>query len=207
MRSYRAIFFSLLLLSILGSCSSSVKNGDQIVSQKIDSVASRELTCYFFFISDCPACRNNLPKVVELDKKYKGKGLEIIGVVSDPELEEELLQEALETFGVEFAILRDDSLDLAREHGATVTPQAFLYDESGRLIYSGLVDNYYYDFGRHRKNITEFYLEDAIQAALEYRSPEITETEPIGCIINLNYFSTSGSENLPGENLNLLAKP
>lgn len=190
------IFFFLALLISISSCSTVEKRGDQGVAPQIDSETTRQLTCYFFFISDCPACRNNLPKMVELDKKYRDKGLKVIGVVSDPELEEELLDEALETFGVGFDIVRDDSLTLAKEHGATVTPQAFLYDESGRVIYSGLVDNYYYDFGRHRKNITEFYLEEAIQATLENRSPEATETEPIGCIINFNYFSTGGSESL-----------
>ena len=148
-----------------------------------------ELTCYFFFISDCPACRNNLPKVVDLAQRYADQGLEVIGVVSDPELDEDLLQETLETFGVKFEIQRDEDLQIARQHGATVTPQVFLYDASETLLYSGQFDNYYFELGRHRKNITETWLEDAIQAAQGNNLPKVSRTEPIGCVINFDYFS------------------
>ena len=194
MKGFSTVFFFILAL-LVTACdtaspdNSSVSEGREQVEQVEHVEQFPELTCYFFFISDCPACRNNLPKVVDLAERYSDRGLEVIGVVSDPELDEALLEETLETFGVKFPIQRDEDLEIARRHGATVTPQVFLYDAAETLLYSGQFDNYYFELGRHRKNITETWLEDAIQAAHGNAVPTVSRTEPIGCVINFDYFS------------------
>jgi hypothetical protein len=50
------------------------------------------------------------------------------------------------------------------------------------------VDNYYYELGRHRKLITEKYLENAILNTLQNKPVTTKETKPIGCRINLKFF-------------------
>ncbi len=148
----------------------------------------QEMTCYFFFVADCPASRNNLPKVNQLAEEYRDWGLSVIGVVSDPLLDQQKLKATLEQFGIQFPLIIDDSLLVAKKHGATVTPQVFLYDQDSLLVYSGLLDDYFFSLGKHREKIFTHFLEEAIVSTLINEAVEITETEPIGCKINFNFF-------------------
>jgi len=74
---------------------------------------------------------------------------------------------------------------LDREHTvvdlyeAVTTPHAFVVDREGILRYRGAVDNVTF---RHRK-ATRFYLEEALEALLAGRLPEVQETPGYGCAI------------------------
>lgn len=178
----------LSILTIVTGCRSSDLTQQQGHVKNREEFKQKELYCYFFFISDCPASRNNMPKMQKLNETYASYGLQVKGIVSDPVLDESDLEEALEDYPMDFAIIRDDSLIIAKEHNATVTPQVFLYDGDDNLLYSGAVDNYYFALTKHRKIITEKYLEDAIVSALKNKPIENKKTEPIGCRINLSFF-------------------
>lgn len=144
------------------------------------------MTCVYFFIPDCPACRACLTPIMNLKNTYQKNGLTVIGILSDPLPNDSTLQSVLEENRVDFEIRIDTSLELAGLYQASTTPQFFLLDSIGNTIYSGLIDNYYYSFGKHRVSPTENYLEDAILAHLEGETPSITKTEPIGCKINFD---------------------
>lgn len=176
--------FGLLALLLFACKGENDKANQAATHELINDKAFKKLTCYFFFIADCPASRNNLPKMVQLGHKYAANGLSIIGVVSEPMPDNEKLQLTLETFHVDFAIEMDSTLALAKTHGATVTPQVMLYNENSELIYSGLLDDYYIDLGTHRKNVKEHYLEQAIVNTLNGEPVTLRKTEPLGCIIN-----------------------
>ncbi len=144
------------------------------------------IKCYFFFTADCPASRNNLPKMEDAQQLFKKQGLRVIGVVSDPRPDLHKLQETLETFGVTFEIQIDSTLRIAKEHGATTTPQVFLYSSNNSLLYSGLVDDYYESLGRHRKIIKNHFLTKAIRSHLSNEDIAVKSTKPIGCRINFD---------------------
>jgi hypothetical protein len=58
-----------------------------------------------------------------------------------------------------------------------------LFDRSGNEIYRGAIDNWFFALGKYRNETTEHYLENAIQAMLDSRLPEIRKTEAVGCFI------------------------
>ena len=80
----------------------------------------------------------------------------------------------------------DTTLEIAKHHGITTTPQVILFDSLSNIIYTGQVDNYYYSFGKHRSSASKNYLENAIVATLSGDIPEIKMTKPIGCRINFH---------------------
>ena len=180
MRLISCILISSIFI-VLG-CNNAIKGNTQ--KDNVDS----SLHCYFFFIADCPASKNNIPKIQQIKDAYSKYGVEMIGIVSDPVLDNEELETTLKEYNTDFKIIIDDSLKIAKQHYATVTPQVLLYDAADNLLYSGAVDNYYYELGRHRKIITEKYLENAIVNTLENKPITTKETKPIGCRINLNFF-------------------
>lgn len=171
------ILLSIGLLVFI-ACNSGIKQ-EKTLNKK-------ELTCLFFFIPDCPASRACMSPIQELQDKYNSLGLKVKGILSDPHPDDSILNAVLAENKIQFEIIPDTNLALARERGATTTPQFFLLDSLGNLLYSGLIDNYYYSFGKHRATVTKTYLEDAIIAYLSDQAIAVKETEPIGCKINFD---------------------
>jgi peroxiredoxin len=77
-----------------------------------------------------------------------------------------------------FPYLYDETQQIARDFGANFTPQFFVLDRDRRVIYMGAMDD-----NSDAEQVKQRYLEPAIEAALAGKSPEITETAPVGCRI------------------------
>jgi hypothetical protein len=76
-------------------------------------------------------------------------------------------------------VLIDRDHAVADLYDARTTPHVFVVDSRGLLRYRGAVDDV--NFGKRRP--TRFYLEEAVEALLEGREPELTETPAYGCSI------------------------
>jgi hypothetical protein len=68
---------------------------------------------------------------------------------------------------------------VARAFGATHTPEAFLFDARGRLVYHGTID----DNAHEPDKVEKRYLRDAIDAVVAGKPVEIQETKSLGCSI------------------------
>lgn len=76
-------------------------------------------------------------------------------------------------------LLKDADQTVADRYEAQTTPHAFLIDRKGILRYHGAVD----DVSFRQREPTRFYLQEAVEALLDDRFPEVTETQPFGCTI------------------------
>jgi peroxiredoxin len=76
-------------------------------------------------------------------------------------------------------ILIDANHIVADLYGAVTTPHAFVLDREGLLRYRGAVD----DVTFRQRKATRFFLEEAVEALLEGRLPDVQETHPYGCTI------------------------
>jgi len=74
--------------------------------------------------------------------------------------------------------LYDESQDVARAYGAQTTPDCFLIDGEGRVVYRGAPDADYEDPSQNAA-----WLRDAIDAVLNGEAPANAETTPVGCSI------------------------
>jgi thiol-disulfide isomerase/thioredoxin len=76
--------------------------------------------------------------------------------------------------------LKDEAKALARRFDARVTPHVFVLAEGGRrVVYQGAID----DNPADAEEVRRPFLEEAIRAALEGKSPAISRTTPKGCSI------------------------
>jgi hypothetical protein len=66
---------------------------------------------------------------------------------------------------------------------ATITPEVFLTDITGNILYQGAIDNWAITLGKQRQVITEHYLSDAIKSALNSEKIKTYKTRAVGCII------------------------
>jgi peroxiredoxin len=76
-------------------------------------------------------------------------------------------------------VLIDAEHVVANLYQAVTTPHAFILDRQGILRYRGAVD----DVTFRQRKATRFYLEEAVEALLADRLPELQETPAYGCAI------------------------
>lgn len=85
-----------------------------------------------FWATWCSPCRGEIPSMVELYKKYKDKGLEIVGVNLD-----KLGKSGVEKFSLEykinFPVLLNPSGEVASQYGVVVLPTTIFLDPSGKI--------------------------------------------------------------------------
>lgn len=92
-----------------------------------------------FWASWCPPCRKEMPAIVELYKKYKTKGFEIVGVSIDDKNDDWKKGIAdLKITWPQISDLEGWKSPLAETYGVTSIPQTFLLDQEGKIMSKNL---------------------------------------------------------------------
>lgn len=73
----------------------------------------------------------------------------------------------------------DEKSQLANAFGAGRTPQCFLFNGKGLLLYKGAID----DNVKDPAAVKAPYLKDALQSLVKNETPKVRETKSIGCTI------------------------
>jgi thioredoxin-related protein len=139
-------------------------------------------TLVVFTCNHCPFAKLWESRIVELGNAYLAKGVGVIAVnANDPKVSEEdgfdVMKARATERGMQFPYAVDATSNLARAFGATKTPEAFLFDKDGKLVYHGAID----DNGREPAKVEKPYLKEALEAVLAGREVPVKETKSIGC--------------------------
>jgi peroxiredoxin len=140
-------------------------------------------TVILFLSPECPLCLNYTLNLKELQEDFPSEKVRLVGVFSGKWFSAEEVREFRTRYALAFPMLFDDHLALAKLLDATVTPEVFLLDSTGRVLYSGAIDNWVNDLGKKKLEVTEHYLRDAISAALEWEKVNVRKTRAVGCLI------------------------
>ena len=81
----------------------------------------------------CHVCRQEMPKLDTVYKKYKDKGLEVIGVAIDQE-PVETIQGEVRKDGLSFPILLDGEKKMKKAYQVRAVPATFLLDRNGVVM-------------------------------------------------------------------------
>jgi thioredoxin-related protein len=73
----------------------------------------------------------------------------------------------------------DSNNDLADAFGANRTPECFLFDKSGKLVYHGAID----DSPSDETKVTRHHLQEAMNETLAGKPVTVKETRSVGCVI------------------------
>lgn len=82
----------------------------------------------------CPPCREEMPSMVSLYQKLKGRNFEMLAVSIDLEGEKVVRPFAVK-YGLTFPVLLDPDSKIYRLYGLTGVPESFIVDKSGVIIY------------------------------------------------------------------------
>jgi thiol-disulfide isomerase/thioredoxin len=146
--------------------------------QTVPSHAGKAVAIIFWSYK-CPVSLAYVDRIEELDRKYAGKGVEIVAV--DANINETAAEIRANTANLKLTIpvLLDSGGSVSEKLGATHSPSVFLLDGKGILQYKGAFDNN----KRPGESGRVSYVEDALDAILAGREVRATEMRPFGCSI------------------------
>ena len=149
----------------------------------IAGVAGKNGTLVIFTCNHCPFVKAWEKRIVEIGNAYSKKGIGVIAInandpaVQAPDSYEEMQTRAKER-GFQFPYVVDATSDVARAFGATRTPEFFLFDKDGKLVYHGALDD-----NKDAAQASQPYLKDALEAMLAGKDVPVKETKAVGCSI------------------------
>jgi peroxiredoxin len=142
------------------------------------SLKGRNGTVLIFMATRCPVSNGYNTRMEKLAEDYAARGVNIVGInANSTEPAGEVKQHAAEK-GLTFTILKDEGSRIADRFDAQVTPETYLLDASGKLVYHGRIDN-----SRAGDAITSNDLRDAIEAVLAGKPVQKSEAKAFGCSI------------------------
>jgi peroxiredoxin len=98
-----------------------------------------------FICRHCPFVKHVQGELAKLGRDYAKSGVGIVAIsandeLTHPEDSPQNLAAMAKELGFSFPYLFDQSQDVARAYDAQCTPDFFLYDAAGRLVYRGQLD-------------------------------------------------------------------
>ncbi len=138
-----------------------------------------KLVLVVFTCNSCPVAVKYEGRIAEFARTH-ADDVEVVAINVNRVPEDSLrkMKERAEQEKFPFAYLYDESQQIAKDFGATGTPEFFLLNRERQLVYMGGMDD-----NDDPARVTKHYLEDAFQAVLQGKSPETPETYAQGCRI------------------------
>ena len=99
-----------------------------------------------FMCNHCPFVKHIVDGFVELAKEYQARGAAVVGINSNdvdsyPADRPAMMVRLAEEKGLTFPYLYDETQEVAKSYRAACTPDFFLFDKTGRLVYRGRMDD------------------------------------------------------------------
>lgn len=87
-----------------------------------------------FYATWCEPCRRSVPHLIELQKKYEGQGLQVIGLNVGGDDDEERVPDFANEFGIQYTLAQpDEELVTFLLANDNAIPQTFVFDRQGQL--------------------------------------------------------------------------
>lgn len=153
-------------------------------SLSIADVAGRKGTLVVFTCNHCPFAKAWETRIAKLGNDALKSGVGVIAINANdpsafPEDDFDGMKARAKKLGLKFPYVVDATSDVARAFGATRTPEVFLFDAKGALVYHGAVD----DNSRDPGAVKQRWLQDAVAAVATGKSVPTAETKALGCTI------------------------
>ena len=147
----------------------------------IGEVAGKKGTLVIFSCNSCPFAQAWERRIVELGNTYRQQDVGVVMInANDPadrpaeEIEE--MKKRVEDRRYEFPYVVDATSDVARAFGATRTPECYLFDKDGKLVYHGAVDD-----DKNGESVSKPWLRTALEAVVAGKEVADKESKAIGC--------------------------
>lgn len=94
-----------------------------------------------FWGTFCPPCVKQVPELVKLNEKYRDRGLALVGLTADPKSDQNLVEDFIKRFNVNYQIGYDNSWisdafmkGTEDDTGSPPIPQLFVISRTGKVV-------------------------------------------------------------------------
>jgi hypothetical protein len=188
-----AVFFTCLLMSV--SANSQVKQLLDLAEvsdlpvwspqQKAETTIghSGKLNLLVLISPECPMSINYTLTLNQLQEQY-ARELSITGLIVGSSYSDETIKQFAASYKISYPLLVDRKKEIALTLKGEVTPEVYLFDQSGRCVYRGAIDNWLMTLGKKKQKPDRFYLADAIRQAVKGEPIPTAYVKAQGCALN-----------------------
>jgi peroxiredoxin len=145
----------------------------------LEDLKSEKAIVVVFTCNSCPVAVDYEDRIVAFANKYAGRvAVVAINVNRIPEDSLPKMKERAQEKKFSFPYLFDESQQIAKDYGATFTPEFFVLDAERKIAFMGGMDD-----NSDPAQVKTNYLEPAVEAVLNGSKPEVQETVARGCLI------------------------
>ena len=136
-----------------------------------------------FLGTDCPVANLYVPRLIELNKEYKDRGVAFLGMNSNAHDTVDQIAAHAKEAKIDFPVLKDEGNMIA--DGALVerTCEAIVLDGMAFMRYRGAIDDQY-GAGTRKPEATRHYLKEALEEVLSSGRVDTPATAVAGCLID-----------------------
>lgn len=150
-----------------------------------NGVAGSKGMLVMFICRHCPFVKHVQDELAKIGRDYADRGIGIVAissndVTSHPEDSPTKLAYQAQELQFNFPYLFDESQEIARAYDAQCTPDFFLYDANGKLVYRGQLDD---SRPGNEIPVTGKDLRGALDALIGGRAIPTAQRPSIGCNI------------------------
>jgi hypothetical protein len=148
-----------------------------------DDAGAGKAVVFLFVSVGCPISNRYAPEARRLQERFAPEGVAFWLVYPNASETPAAIRRHLDAYGFPGRPLRDLKHDLIKRTGATITPEAVVYDSQGQLAYRGRIDDRFVNLGLERPRATHRDLAEALTAVLAGRSVSQASAPAVGCYI------------------------
>jgi peroxiredoxin len=136
-------------------------------------------TVIMFVATKCPYSNAYNDRMRDMAEAYKGKGVLFVGINSNKTEPLEEARDHAKSNRHTFPIMKDPDNKVADMYDAKRTPEVFVVDKQGKVVYHGRIDENH----ENPSQVTSPDLKNALDALLAGKPIERAETKAFGCTI------------------------
>jgi thiol-disulfide isomerase/thioredoxin len=150
-------------------------------TRRLGEAPATKAIVFIFLGPECPISQRYVPKLNRLASAQDTNAVEFFGVIAGQSMTRTQAIAFAKDYAIQFPVLFDDGLALARWLRPTHMPEAFVLKGDGDVVYHGRIDDWYQSPGKPRAAAQHHELRDALTAVLAGKSPPKMFAPPVGC--------------------------
>ncbi|MBI4548655.1 MAG: thioredoxin family protein [Ignavibacteriae bacterium] len=145
----------------------------------LDSIKKQnKFTVLMYIATECPVSNAYNERMVKLYDTFLKRGVAFVGINSNKQETVDAIATHSKKNSFQFPVLKDEKNIIADAYGAQVTPEVFVINPQGKLLYHGRIDDH-----RNPTKVTSNDLTDALEKLLAGKELTLTEPRAFGCTI------------------------
>jgi mono/diheme cytochrome c family protein len=144
----------------------------------VAQIARNKATVFIFASTECPISNLYMPRLSEMARAYKDRGVHFLLIDSNQEDSADALRRYARERKLPFPVIKDTRTTLADWLSASTTPEAVILDIHGDICYRGRIDD-----NQDRDKVIHQDVREALDALLSGKPAPHSRTIAFGCKI------------------------